>query len=152
MDSRNPTYKLPERTLNPIDELHEEPELAPQRYQPLRTLARGWSLASLSFFLLVLADAVLLAGGLPEGEAWLGFAFFPIGVMLGLIWAWRSEPQGGLLALLSLSAYYAWHLHVDGGLPEGPAFAILAAPGLLFLLAWLADRVGASRSSTQRTA
>jgi hypothetical protein len=130
----------------------EESELVPQRYQPLRTLARGWSLASLSFFFLVLADAVLLAGGLPDGEAWLGFAFFPLGVMLGLLLAWRSEPQGGLLTLLSLLAFYAWHLQVDGSFPEGPYFAILAAPGLLFLLAWLADRAGASHSSTRRTA
>ena len=69
-----------------------------------------------------------------------GFAFFPVGILVGMALAWRYELVGGLVTVGSLAAFYIWHLAVSGDLATGPYFLIFAFPGILFLLAWCADR------------
>jgi hypothetical protein len=64
------------------------------------------------------------------------FVFFPLGVCLGLVLAWRWEGLGGGIAVASLAAFYLLHRLLSSGYPRGVAFAVLASPGLLFLLCW----------------
>ena len=49
--------------------------------------------------------------------------------------AWIREGLGGLLSLLSLAAFTLVELNVAHHRP-GPAFAVIAVPGALFLVSW----------------
>jgi hypothetical protein len=72
------------------------------------------------------------------GREWLGLAFFPGGLALGLILAWRWEGTGSLIALGSLAAFYViygWWL--SGNLWQGAASIVFAAPAVLYLADWL---------------
>lgn len=72
---------------------------------------------------------------------WVLFAFFPVGVCLGLVLAWAWDCLGGGLAVISLAAFYAVNAFESGSFPRGPAFVAVAAPGFLFLLGgWLSGR------------
>jgi hypothetical protein len=64
-------------------------------------------------------------------------AFFPTGIVIGLLIALWKERLGGGIAVGSLVGFYAWHFAVTGYLAAGPWFALIAAPGLLFLIAGL---------------
>jgi hypothetical protein len=66
--------------------------------------------------------------------------FFPLGVMLGLGLAWRWQAFGGALTVGCLAAFYLVHWLGAGRWPGGWAFAVLALPGFLFLLAALVGR------------
>jgi hypothetical protein len=101
----------------------------------IRWVARIWSLASIAFVL-----AFLIGEGLSDGsrgpnvaEA-VGLALFPLGVGVGLVIAWRWEILGGALAIGCLIAFYLWLLIIDGKLPRGPYFLLVAAPGILFMI------------------
>ncbi len=65
---------------------------------------------------------------------WVGFAFFPVGILAGLLVAWRREAVGGALTVASLAAFHTWQVAVGGWPPRGWAFAVFALPGFLFLL------------------
>ena len=87
--------------------------------------------------LVVLALFVFGEGGagLPSWQAWVGFLFFPAGVSVGFVLAWRREALGAMVSISSLLAFYlvaGWLL--SGRLPSGPWFAIFTSPALLFLL------------------
>jgi len=72
------------------------------------------------------------------------FCFF--GLMLGSILAWRWEGLGGGIAIASFAIFYmTWWL--TGRFPSGPFFALIAAPGLLFLVCWLRTRRGQKTAS-----
>jgi hypothetical protein len=115
----------------------------------IRWIARLWSIASVGFVLLM-----LIGSGLEEGfnlaqftpRDLLGLFFFPFGVCLGLIVAWRWEGPGGGIAVGSLLAFYAALRIMDGRFPRGPYFALVAAPGVLFLVCWLLSRGGSWRN------
>jgi hypothetical protein len=110
----------------------------------LRWIARVWSIASV-----LLLAAFAFGGGedsifrtLPTLREAVALALFPLGVAIGLLIATfsrngRREGLGGIIALLSLAAFYAWMFVQSGRVPGGPYFAIFAAPGALFLAAWL---------------
>jgi hypothetical protein len=68
------------------------------------------------------------------------FAFFPIGVSLGMGLAWRWEGWGGGITVASLAAFYLVDRLTSSSFPRGFAFFALAAPGFLFLLCWLWTR------------
>lgn len=111
----------------------------------LRIAARTASLGTL---------AIVLAFLFGEGRGWLRltrpeamlFAFFPVGVLLGLALAWRREILGGGLALASLAGFYVSHRLQSSRFPAGFTFLLLASPGLLFLLAgWLRFRTSGRR-------
>jgi hypothetical protein len=101
-----------------------------------RWTARVWSILSI-VFVLVFAVGEGMAGGGPRPgfQEWVGLAFFPIGVGVGLVVAWFREELGGLLALGCLIAFYVWNLLRSGHWPRGPYGFLVAAPGLLFLMA-----------------
>ncbi len=71
------------------------------------------------------------------------FAFFPLGVCLGMIVAWRWEGLGGGITMASLAAFYLVNHLSSSSFPRGFAFVALAAPGLLFLVCWLWTRFSA---------
>jgi len=103
----------------------------------VRLLARIWSLISLGFVLLIFIGEGLssAARAMPRPSEWVGLVLFPATVCTGLVVAWRNERAGGALALLGLAAFYLWNFLTKGGWPGGPYFALVAAPGLLFLIA-----------------
>jgi len=104
----------------------------------VRWLARGWSIASLAFLLLIFVGEIVYphapAPGTPRDVV--ALLLFPCGTCVGMILGWRWEPLGGSITLGSLAAFYAWLWINDGRFPGGPYFALMAAPGLLFLIAW----------------
>jgi hypothetical protein len=65
------------------------------------------------------------------------FLFFPFGVCLGMVLAWRWEGLGGGITVASFAAFYLVHRFMSSSFPRGFAFVALAAPGFLFLLCWL---------------
>ena len=112
-------------------------------------VARIWSLAAVGFVLLFLAGEGLNGqGGNPTGAEWLGLAFWPGGVCLGLIIAWFRLGLGGTIATGSLIGFYIWYLLDRGTFPSGPYFILVAAPGVLFLIAsFLSSRSPQTRSA-----
>ena len=104
---------------------------------PVRWTARIWSIATL-LILSAFLSGTTEGFGNPTANEWLGLAFFPGGVIVGLLLAWWHEQLGGWVTVLSLVGFYLWHLFTAGRLSAGPYFVLLSAPGLLFLLAdWL---------------
>ena len=100
-------------------------------------IARIWSIASI---LLIL---VMFIGSLFSGDPAIfslrdiiGLFFFPIGILVGLVLAWRWEGVGGGITVASFFAFYLTLWFFDGRFPRGPYFALTAAPGLLFLVNW----------------
>jgi hypothetical protein len=101
-----------------------------------RWVARVWSILSICTVLFFTVNALLPSHSPPPTlQEWLGLTLFPIGVIVGLVLAWYRETVGGIFALECLVAFYLWNLLRSGHLPRGPFFFLLAAPGLLFLIA-----------------
>ena len=106
-------------------------------------MARVWSVASVGFVLLMFVGSGLAEGFNPAQFAsrdLIGLFFFPFGVCLGMIVAWRREGLGGGITVGSLLAFYATLRIMGGRFPGGPYFALVAAPGILFLVCWLLSR------------
>jgi hypothetical protein len=108
--------------------------------KPLRWIARIWSLASVAFVLLFVLGEGLGGTSKPTVSEWIGLAFWPTAVCIGLALAWFREAVGGILATTSLVAFYVWHLLDRGTFPSGPYFLLVAWPGVLFLLLSLSSR------------
>jgi hypothetical protein len=113
----------------------------------VRWMARVWSVPSV---------VVLLVPYVMEGLYWLQAASIQeaIGhicfaaILAGLILAWWRERLGGALTVAGLAGFYiTWWLH--GESPRGPALILIAAPGFLFLLAWLLARYGPEASGAE---
>jgi len=101
----------------------------------IRWTARIWTAASLLVLsAFIFGDAE--SGNWPTLPQWVGLAFFPAGTVLGFLIALRKEVLGGGIAVVSLIGIYVWRFAVAGHL-AGPWLALLAAPGLLFLIAGL---------------
>lgn len=102
-------------------------------------MARIWSIVSLGFVL-----AFVLGEGLNPVQLTLRegvlLLFFPVGLVLGLIVAWWRAGLGGGLAAGSFIAFYLLHFIWYGDFPRGPYFALVAAPGFLFLLDYFLSR------------
>ncbi len=102
----------------------------------IRWIARIWSLFSLAMFLLFSVGESL---GQPlqfTPQELLGLLFFPVGVALGMVLAWKWELPGGLITAGSLLAFYLLEFIIDRDFPSGIWFLLFAAPGFLFLLTW----------------
>ncbi len=103
----------------------------------IRWIARIWSITTIGFVLLILAGELLLPHAPPPTlRDLVGLFFFPFGVCVGMLLAWRWEGLGGCVAVGSLLAFYATLRIMNGRFPGGPYFALIAAPGFLFLLSW----------------
>lgn len=94
------------------------------------------SLAALSLLLLLLL--LIFNDGLdfPEmpGTQLIGLAFFPAGLMIGLLLALRRELLGGAVAVGSVAAFYLFSGFLPAGvLAWGWWFVFFAIPGALFI-------------------
>ena len=110
----------------------------------LRFIARIGSIASIG----LLAAFAFGGEGYPRFSELAPLLFFPIGVGIGMIYAWRDETIGGSITVASLAGFYAWMMARDGQFPRGPYFLLFALPGLLFLFLGLFDRPEPSNKST----
>jgi hypothetical protein len=106
----------------------------------IRWTARIWAVASLLFLSAFIFGDGERSGNWPTIPQWIGLAFFPTGIIVGLLIAFQKELLGGGITVLSLIGFYVWHFVVAGQLAAGPWFALLAAPGFLFVLAGLLVR------------
>jgi hypothetical protein len=113
----------------------------------IRWTARSWALASLLFLSAFIFGGAERSGNWPTITQWIGLAFFPTGVIAGLLIAFWKELLGGGIAALSLTGFYAWHFAVSGRPGAGPWFVAIAAPGFLFLIAGLLARSRPVRST-----
>jgi len=70
----------------------------------------------------------------------LQFAFYPVGVVAGLILAWKREGAGGFLTIGSVAAFHLLRFLVHGN----PAFNVmidgLTGAGVLFIACWWLSR------------
>jgi hypothetical protein len=105
----------------------------------MRWLARLGSLISVVLLLLFLFGEGFTPSELTFAE-WIGLLFFPGGVTVGMLLAWRWETLGGVITLLSLLGFYMVLYSDKGRFPEGFWFALFALPGLIFLICGLRSR------------
>jgi hypothetical protein len=79
-----------------------------------------------------------IAGGFQANKIslkdWIGLAFFPLGVVIGLMVAWWKDGLGAGITLISLFAFYALYGFLLGSHIHGWAFIVFASPSFLFLL------------------
>ena len=108
----------------------------------IRWIARTASLISIGFILMFLiGDRFNPANVRPA--PWVGLAFFPVGVVIGMLAAWWKEGAGALIALTSLMAFYAIYGWLLGSNVNSLAFVVFASPALLFLISSLLSQSGA---------
>ena len=109
----------------------------------MNTILR-WSARSLSILVLGVLLVFAIGEGLNlsrfTGRELLLFAFFPLGICVGMVVAWWREILGGAITLASLAAFYLADRLISSSFPRGIAFMLLAAPGVLFLLCGLWTR------------
>ena len=102
----------------------------------LSWVARIGSVISLA----LLIAFVVGSGGFPTMTEDVALGFFPLGVAVGFIIAWRREVLGGAITVLSFVAFYLWMFVLDARLPHGPYFLLFSAPGFLFLALGLLEK------------
>ena len=111
----------------------------------VRWIARIWSYIVVAFIMLFVLGYLFESGsGAGTGSMSFGetiaFAFFPIGLTLGLIIAWWKEGLGGIIATGSIIGFHLTML-VIGGKPDFVLFIeLLAVPGPLFIICWLLSK------------
>lgn len=111
----------------------------------VRWIARTWSILNVVLVLaFTIGESLSPHGASPTPIELVGFVF-PIGLVVGQVLAWKREGLGGATTIASFAGFYVYMFILRGSLPRGPYFALLAAPGALFLLCW-----ATSRGSTER--
>ena len=118
--------------------MNESSAKLPTAIRVLRWVARIWSIVSIGFILLIAIGELISPHAPPPSTLRdiVGMFLFPFLTCVGMILAWRWEGVGGGITVGSVLAFYAWLGIMDGRLPRGPYFALVAAPGFLFLLLW----------------
>ena len=103
----------------------------------MRWIARVWSVISIGLILLFFVGGGFSPAKVAPKE-WVGLVFFPIGVVVGMVVAWRKESWGGSITVVSLFAFYGVYGYwLSGAFPRGWAFVVFSAPGILFLVSAL---------------
>lgn len=99
----------------------------------LRWTARAAGIVCLAIILMFLFGERSDFGKI-TGKQLIGFAFFPIGVFVGLVLAWREEGLGGAIAVGSiLGIYFIYGWLLNGSINQGWAFLLFLVPGVLFV-------------------
>ncbi len=111
----------------------------------LRWTARIASIVCLAIiFLFFIGEGIDFA--LVRPAEYVGLAFFPLGVLIGLVLAWREELLGGALSVLSVFAFYViYGAIISGRLWQGWAFLPFLVPGFLFLIYGIQTRTQGGR-------
>jgi hypothetical protein len=99
----------------------------------IRWAARILSMVSVGVILLFIVGEGFNPAVLKISE-WIGFLFFPVGIMVGMIVAWWKEGIGGGITVGSFVIFYAVNFFSVHAFPRGWAFFVFASPALLFLL------------------
>lgn len=102
----------------------------------VRLLARLATIASVG----LLIPFLFSGPRFPDGKDAFALAFFPIGVMAGMSWAWRNEVAGGVMTVASLAIFYGIMFAQRGSMPGGPYFFLFALPGIVLLACGLVAR------------
>ena len=66
--------------------------------------------------------------------------FFPVGLLVGMIWGWVKPVVGGAIGVASIVAFYIADLLLSGNLPSGIWFLVFGLPSYLFLAAGMLER------------
>jgi hypothetical protein len=111
----------------------------------MRWIARIISLANLGILLTFAVGELSPSGPRPTSAEWVGLAFFPVGVIVGLIFGWLSERWGGFFVLASLSGFYLWNFVQYESWPRGPFFVLFSLGGFVFLLSAFVSHYSESR-------
>lgn len=103
-----------------------------------------WSARITSAFALgIIAIFATSGGGAPTLAEWIAIAFFPVGLVIGLIVAWKREIPGAIIALASLAVFYVYMFATSSfrtDMRYVGNFALFAIPAVLFLAAGLLAR------------
>ena len=96
-----------------------------------------WTARVLAILMVVMVVVVLVGEGAVfrrfTGIEWAGAGAFTA-LCAGLLLGWRRELAGGILALTGLALFCAVELTVNGRMPRGPAWPLIAVPGILYLI------------------
>ena len=108
----------------------------------IKWIARIWSILSLAFLLLFFGGSIFSSG---EDDTFaikdiFQFVFFPIGLSIGLILAWKWEGLGGIIAIASIIGFHLQMFIKNGEIYFTLIIELLAVPGILFILYWLLSR------------
>ena len=106
----------------------------------LEWIARGASVASITLLVMIFLGEAFHPTQI-SFEEWVGLVFFPIGIVAGMIIAWRKEALGGSMTVASLVSFYLVYGYILRNHIGGWFFLAFAAPGFLFLFHWLLCRV-----------
>ena len=105
----------------------------------LEWIARAASVASITLIVMIFLGEAFHPSEISFQE-WVGLVFFPIGVVAGMIIAWRKEAVGGFVTVASLIGFYLVYGYLLRNHIGGWFFLAFAAPGFLFLSHWLLCR------------
>lgn len=100
----------------------------------VRWLARIWSILSIAFLTFMVFAHIIGGefGSFNSTQEFIMFCFFPIGIIIGMLIAWKNEGLGGAITTVSIIMFhiignlYSLDIWIDG----------LSVPGILFLLSW----------------
>lgn len=107
----------------------------------LRWTARVLSLVSIGFLLLFFFGEADFSQPLQlSPQEWVLVAFFPFGVVAGVVLGWWREGAGSLASIAALLGFYTADLVFTGTFPGGPFFLLFTLPGFLFGIIWLVER------------
>ena len=106
----------------------------------LEWIARAASVASITLLVMIFFGEASHPSQISFHE-WAGLVFFPIGVVAGMIVAWRKEAMGGFVTVGSLLGFYLVYGYLLRNHIGGWFFLAFAAPGFLFLFHWLLCRI-----------
>ena len=102
----------------------------------IELLARIGSIASITLLFLIFMGEPFRPSGISRNE-WAGLAFFPIGVVIGMVIAWWKEGVGAVVTVGSLVGFYLVYGYLLRNHIGGWWFIVFASPGFLFLVHWL---------------
>jgi len=111
----------------------------------IELFARVGSVASITLLLLLFQAEALHPSDIGPRE-WVALFFFPIGVIVGMVIAWRKEGLGATVTLGSLLSFYLVYGYLFRYHIGGWWFVVFASPGFLFMLHWLLYRTGERRA------
>jgi hypothetical protein len=112
----------------------------------VRWAARLLSVASIAVIAMFVVGEPPVPGRVTARE-WGALAFFPLGVVVGMVVAWWREAVGVAIGLGSLACFYIYFVLLTGAAPRGVWFAVFSSPLALFLVAWAMSARGRTASS-----
>ena len=101
-----------------------------------RWAARVLSVVSTAMLVLFITGEKFEVSRITARE-WVGFALFPVGIVIGFAVGWWKEGLGGAITTISLLTFYLVYGYLRGNFNLGWAFVVFAFPGFLFLISWL---------------